>query len=172
MNTALEATSEDRDLQRFVANHTLMIERFFHGRVVAGQRAGEIPDDQPADDIAKLLLSVAMGLRVLVGFVPTRNCSPASFAPPWRCSIFLGHRAKTPLTKLRRKPLRQAGENNPSNPHHIQFQAEQKVLNRRTFLLALPVLAGGCKMDNFAPLALHVPMEPHSIPPIALGMPR
>ena len=70
----------------------------------------------------------------LSGFVPTRNCSPASFAPPWRCSIFLGHRAKTPLTKLRREPLRQAGENNPSNPHHIQFQAEQKVLNRRKFL--------------------------------------
>ena len=38
------------------------------------------------------------------------------------------------------------------------------MLNRRTFLLALPVLAGGCKMDNFAPLALHVPMEPHLNP--------
>ena len=70
VNTALEATSDDRDLQRIVANHTLMIERFFHGRVVAGQRAGEIPDDQPADDIAKLLLSVVMGLRVLARVRP------------------------------------------------------------------------------------------------------
>jgi TetR/AcrR family transcriptional repressor of nem operon len=53
-----------------VANHTLMMERFFHGRVVAGQRAGEIPNDQAADDIAKLLLAVAMGLRVLVRVRP------------------------------------------------------------------------------------------------------
>lgn len=70
VNTALEATSDDRDLQRIVANHTLMIERFFHGRVVAGQRTVEIPDDQPADDIAKLLLSVVMGLRVLARVRP------------------------------------------------------------------------------------------------------
>lgn len=70
VNTALEATSDDRDLQRFVANHTLMIERFFHRCVVAGQRAGEIPSDRPADDLARLLLSLVMGLRVLARVRP------------------------------------------------------------------------------------------------------
>lgn len=70
VNTALEATSEDRDLQRLVANHTLMIEDFFRSRIVAGQSAGEIPADRPADDIAKLLLSMVMGLRVLVRVRP------------------------------------------------------------------------------------------------------
>jgi TetR/AcrR family transcriptional repressor of nem operon len=73
VNTALEATSEDRDLQHLVANHTLMIEGFFRSRIVAGQSAGEIPADRPADDIAKLLLSMVMGLRVLVRVRPDRE---------------------------------------------------------------------------------------------------
>jgi TetR/AcrR family transcriptional regulator, transcriptional repressor for nem operon len=111
VNTALEATSEDRDLQRFVANHTLMMERFFHGRVVAGQRAGEIPDDQAADDIAKLLLSVAMGLRVLVRVRPDPELLTGLVRPamamlnlPWPPGKDTAHKAaKKAASTSRRK---------------------------------------------------------------------
>jgi TetR/AcrR family transcriptional regulator, transcriptional repressor for nem operon len=49
VNTALEATSDDPELQRLVANETIGIERFFHRCIAAGQRSGEIVTDQPAD---------------------------------------------------------------------------------------------------------------------------
>jgi TetR/AcrR family transcriptional repressor of nem operon len=70
VNTALEASSDDRDLQRFVADHTLMIEGFFRRRILAGQRMGQIPADRSAGDAARMLLSIVMGLRVLVRVRP------------------------------------------------------------------------------------------------------
>src|SRR5690606_11407936 len=73
VNTALEASPEDRQLQEFVASHTLLIERFFLGRIQAGQRAGEIPADRSAEDAARMLLAVTMGLRVLVRVRPDRE---------------------------------------------------------------------------------------------------
>jgi TetR/AcrR family transcriptional repressor of nem operon len=70
VNTALEASSDDRDLQQFVADHTQMIEAFFRRRIVAGQRMGQIPADRSAGDVARMLLSIVMGLRVLVRVRP------------------------------------------------------------------------------------------------------
>jgi TetR/AcrR family transcriptional repressor of nem operon len=70
VNTALEASSDDRDLQQFVADHTQMIEAFFRRRIVAGQRMGQIPADRSAGDVTRMLLSIVMGLRVLVRVRP------------------------------------------------------------------------------------------------------
>jgi TetR/AcrR family transcriptional repressor of nem operon len=70
VNTALEATSDDPELQRLVANETIAIERFFHRCIAAGQRNGEIVTDQPADELARFLLSVLLGLRVLARVRP------------------------------------------------------------------------------------------------------
>jgi TetR/AcrR family transcriptional repressor of nem operon len=70
VNTALEATSDDPELQRLVANETIAIERFFHRCIAAGQRSGEIVTDQPVDDLARFLLSVLLGLRVLARVRP------------------------------------------------------------------------------------------------------
>ena len=70
VNSAIEATSEDYEFQLFVAGQMATIEKFFMDRVIEGQRAGEIPADQRAKDVARMLLAVAMGLRVLARVRP------------------------------------------------------------------------------------------------------
>jgi TetR/AcrR family transcriptional repressor of nem operon len=70
VNSALEATSDDRILQSFIAAQTVMIESFFFRRIVDGQRTGELPAAPPAEDAARMLLSVVMGLRVLARVRP------------------------------------------------------------------------------------------------------
>ncbi|WP_247564229.1 TetR/AcrR family transcriptional regulator [Bradyrhizobium sp. 151] len=70
VNTALEATSEDPELRRLVANETVMIEQFFRRCIIAGQRTGEIRTDCSADDGARHLLAVLLGTRVLARIRP------------------------------------------------------------------------------------------------------
>jgi TetR/AcrR family transcriptional repressor of nem operon len=70
VNAALEATPDDPGLQRFVAEETDLIERFFHRCILAAQRTGEIWADHSADDVARMLLSVLLGLRVLARIRP------------------------------------------------------------------------------------------------------
>lgn len=65
VNAALEANANDPDIQRVVAAETATIESFFERCVVAGRRSGEITTGQSAGDLARHLLSVALGLRVL-----------------------------------------------------------------------------------------------------------
>ena len=65
MNTAIEATNNDPEMQRIVADETVVIERFFHRCADAAQKAGEIPKNQPAEDIARMLLGLLAGLRLL-----------------------------------------------------------------------------------------------------------
>jgi TetR/AcrR family transcriptional repressor of nem operon len=47
-----------------------MIERFFHRCFVAGHTSGEIPTTHSADDAARHLLSVLLGIRVLARVRP------------------------------------------------------------------------------------------------------
>jgi TetR/AcrR family transcriptional repressor of nem operon len=70
VNTALEATPDDPELQRYVAAETVVLEQFFRRCVSAGQRSGEITSKQPADDLARNLLAVLLGLRVLARVRP------------------------------------------------------------------------------------------------------
>lgn len=70
VNTALAATPDDPDLQRLVADETAAIEAFFHRQILAGQKNGEIPKNQSANDLARMLLSIVFGLRVLVRVRP------------------------------------------------------------------------------------------------------
>ncbi|MEH2563232.1 TetR/AcrR family transcriptional regulator [Bradyrhizobium sp. AZCC 2289] len=70
MNTAIEVTPEDPEMQRIVADETVVIERFFHRCAVAAQKNGEIPRSEPAEDIARMLLALLVGLRVLARVRP------------------------------------------------------------------------------------------------------
>ncbi|HEY4345718.1 MAG TPA: TetR/AcrR family transcriptional regulator [Parvibaculum sp.] len=70
VNTALEVTPDDPDLQHIVAEETRLIERFFRRNILAGQKSGEIPADQSADNLARHLLAVLLGLRVLARVRP------------------------------------------------------------------------------------------------------
>ncbi|MDR3461950.1 MAG: TetR/AcrR family transcriptional regulator [Beijerinckiaceae bacterium] len=72
VNSALDANAADLETQRTVAGKLVDIEAFFLRCVVAGQRAGDIACGQPAEDLARLLLGVLLGIRVLARVRPER----------------------------------------------------------------------------------------------------
>jgi TetR/AcrR family transcriptional repressor of nem operon len=51
----------------------IFIEAFFHRCIEVGQKDGSIADSRPADELAKLLLSVLLGIRVLARTRPQRE---------------------------------------------------------------------------------------------------
>jgi TetR/AcrR family transcriptional regulator, transcriptional repressor for nem operon len=72
VNSALTSSPEDAELQTAIGREFEMIEGFFHRCLVKGQQTGEIPATYPADDSARQLLSVLLGIRVLARVRPER----------------------------------------------------------------------------------------------------
>jgi len=73
VNAIVDAASQDVDLKRYVANETVQIEAFFHRCIVAGQAAAEISATQAARGLARHLLAVLMGMRILARVRPDRG---------------------------------------------------------------------------------------------------
>jgi TetR/AcrR family transcriptional repressor of nem operon len=73
VNSALEVTAEDNELRAAVAAEMVLIEGFFQRCAAAGQADGTVVDRLPPDILAKLLLSVLLGLRVLARTRPQRE---------------------------------------------------------------------------------------------------
>jgi TetR/AcrR family transcriptional regulator, transcriptional repressor for nem operon len=73
VNAIVDAASQDVDLKRYVANETVQIEAFFHRGIVAGQAAAEISATQAARGLARHLLAVLMGMRILARVRPDRG---------------------------------------------------------------------------------------------------
>jgi TetR/AcrR family transcriptional regulator, transcriptional repressor for nem operon len=65
VNSALEVAPYDPELQKLVADEMIFIEGFFYRCISEGQRDGTITSKRPADELAKVLLSVLLGIRVL-----------------------------------------------------------------------------------------------------------
>lgn len=78
VNSALEVAPHDPEFRRFVSGELGHIEAFFRRCVTAGQKDGTIGRHQSADDQAKLLLSVLMGIRVLARTRPRRELLEAA----------------------------------------------------------------------------------------------
>ncbi len=72
VNAALEAGSDDPELRQAVKRELQVIEEFFRRCVAAGQAAGTIMSALPADNLAQMLLSVLLGIRVLARTDPGR----------------------------------------------------------------------------------------------------
>ncbi|HEY9215485.1 MAG TPA: TetR/AcrR family transcriptional regulator [Ancylobacter sp.] len=72
VNAALDVVPHDPGFQDIVAGVLTRIEAFFLGRVRAGQADGTITLALPAEDLARHLLGVLMGLRVLARVRPER----------------------------------------------------------------------------------------------------
>jgi TetR/AcrR family transcriptional regulator, transcriptional repressor for nem operon len=72
VNSALEVAPHDPDFQAMIADVLVKVEAFFRRCVRAGQRSGEIPAVHSAVDLARLLLGVHLGLRVLARSRPER----------------------------------------------------------------------------------------------------
>jgi TetR/AcrR family transcriptional repressor of nem operon len=72
VNSALEVAPHDAEFQRVVANVLVQVEAFFRRCVEAGQRDGTISKGQSADDMARMLLGMLLGIRVLARIRPER----------------------------------------------------------------------------------------------------
>jgi len=72
VNTALEL-AHDQDFRDVVIGAFDEVERSVRDCVAAGQRDGSIATSQPAADIARLALSIVLGIRVLARTNPNRE---------------------------------------------------------------------------------------------------
>ncbi|WP_444979312.1 TetR/AcrR family transcriptional regulator [Ancylobacter defluvii] len=72
VNAALEVAPHDTEFNDEVAGVLALIEAFFLGRVAAGQADGTITATLAAEDLARHLLGVLMGVRVLARVRPER----------------------------------------------------------------------------------------------------
>jgi TetR/AcrR family transcriptional repressor of nem operon len=73
VNTALEVAPHDPELGAAVAARLGEIEAFFRRAVTAGQADGSVPPDHDPTDLARLLLGITLGLRVLARSKPQRE---------------------------------------------------------------------------------------------------
>ena len=73
VNAALELAPYDAEFQKLVAEEMIFIEAFFRRCVDAGQQDGSVAGVSPPDELAKLLLSVLIGVRVLARTRPERE---------------------------------------------------------------------------------------------------
>ena len=72
INSALEVAPHDRELRVFVADRFAEIESCFHRSLKAAQAEGTVPQNRAAKDLARLLLGVLLGIRVLARSKPQR----------------------------------------------------------------------------------------------------
>jgi TetR/AcrR family transcriptional repressor of nem operon len=73
VNTALEVAPHDQDFRDVVTKVFDGIEKYVRDCVAAGQRDRSILTSQPPADIARLALSIILGLRVLARTNPDRE---------------------------------------------------------------------------------------------------
>ena len=73
VNSALEMAPHDPEFQRIVAEVLVQVEAFFRRCAEAGQKEGTISTSQAAEDLARLLLSTLLGIRVLARTRPERK---------------------------------------------------------------------------------------------------
>jgi TetR/AcrR family transcriptional regulator, transcriptional repressor for nem operon len=73
VNAALDVASHDPEFRHAVADVLVRIERFFFKCVKAGQADGTITRSLSADNLARHLLGVLMGIRILARVRPERT---------------------------------------------------------------------------------------------------
>jgi len=81
VNTALEVAPHDPGFQEIVAKVLNQIEGFFFQHLKAGQADGSITASMPAEVLARHLLGVLMGVRVLARVKPERELLEGAIAP-------------------------------------------------------------------------------------------
>ena len=73
INSALEVAPHDKELGALIAARLAEIEAFFYRSIKAAQAKGAVPRKRAARDIARLLLGVLLGIRVLARSKPERG---------------------------------------------------------------------------------------------------
>jgi TetR/AcrR family transcriptional regulator, transcriptional repressor for nem operon len=73
VNSALEIAPHDPEIGAEVASRLGEVEAFFRRSVVAAQKEGSVPPDRDARDLARVLLAVLLGIRVVARTRPQRK---------------------------------------------------------------------------------------------------
>lgn len=73
VNTALDTAPHDQELGAEVAERLGELEAFFRRAIAAAQHVGSVPPERDAAELARLLLGVTLGLRVLARANPQRQ---------------------------------------------------------------------------------------------------
>src|SRR6516165_8928653 len=73
INSALEVAPHDKELGAVIADRLGEIEQFFRRSIRAAQAEGTVPSNIVAKDLARLLLGVLLGIRVLARAKPERS---------------------------------------------------------------------------------------------------
>src|SRR5258708_980672 len=94
VNSALEIAPHDPELGAEVADRLGEIEAFFRRSISAAQAKGSVPPDCNPKDIARLLLGVTLGIRVLARSQPSRALLEG-VARPALALLDWPHREKT-----------------------------------------------------------------------------
>jgi TetR/AcrR family transcriptional regulator, transcriptional repressor for nem operon len=81
VNSALEVAPHDPTLGAEIAARLGEIEAFFRRSVAAAQAAGTVPPDRDPADLARLLLGVTLGIRVLARSNPNRDLLEGTARP-------------------------------------------------------------------------------------------
>lgn len=81
VNSALEMAPHDAEFQNIIAGVLVRIEEFFLGCVTAGQADGTIAQSLPAKVLARHLVGVLMGVRVLARVRPEKALLEGVIAP-------------------------------------------------------------------------------------------
>jgi TetR/AcrR family transcriptional regulator, transcriptional repressor for nem operon len=81
VNSALEVAPHDPELGAEVAARLGEIEAFFRRAVTAAQADGSVPPDRDPADLARLLLGVTLGVRVLARSKPQRELLEGTVRP-------------------------------------------------------------------------------------------
>jgi TetR/AcrR family transcriptional regulator, transcriptional repressor for nem operon len=98
VNSTIETAPQDGEFHKIVATFLGEVESFFLRCVVAGQRDQTIPKSQSAQDLARLLLGLLLGIRVLGRARPDRKLLEGLVRPAF---ALLG---VSDATRRRRKP--------------------------------------------------------------------
>ncbi len=78
VNATLELPSHDDTLRDVLVREMTVIEAFFRGHILVGQRNGTITRSTSAQELARMLLSVLLGIRVLARTQPPRHALQAA----------------------------------------------------------------------------------------------
>jgi len=81
VNSALELAPHDSEFQKIIAGVLNRLESFFLGCIEAGQATGAITRAMPAQTLARHLLGVLIGVRVLARVRPERALLKGVIAP-------------------------------------------------------------------------------------------
>jgi TetR/AcrR family transcriptional regulator, transcriptional repressor for nem operon len=72
INSALEVAPHDKELGALIADRLGEIEAFFRRSIEAARADGTVPPGRSAEDLARLMLGVLLGIRVLARAKPDR----------------------------------------------------------------------------------------------------